>query len=379
MFNFELGNLVFKSQWIERSLPNYIPLRIAQAVTENVNHSSTQLTINSVVIDVIYAFAKNSRWHTSPLFLEALSLQIERRYGVVCDTALDIASDLLGNSSLESEDADRLFSKAYLSVWHNFPFRESSEGFCGLSHDWYESLKDKAHLPGYFAPSSLMEWFVDLQNSNSMWKADELRMMVDANLDLDHQEVNGQFFSNLFLTINSESESGLDSDAIKKLERAGLIYRLREEKQLFSLSIDGQKLTARYQVFQSFFDSQSASFYPALSEFQGWCEPWQRCFLQSSGPCRRPLVQAMIATNQLPKISVIAEFVGCLLDEFGIEFTRNFLTDGLSSHASNWVRAVMLASGKHLLDDETIKATAISLFDVPSDEIQRMAADVLFS
>ena len=383
MFDFELGNLVFKSQWIERTLPNYIPLRIAQAVAEDVDHSNTQLTINSVVIDIIYAFAKNSRWHTSPIFLEALSLHIEGRYRVSCGKALEVAADLLGNSSLSSEDADRFFSIAYLSVWHNFPFPESSERFCGLSPDWYESLKERAHLPSYFAAASLMEWFIELQNTNSMWQADELRMMADANLNPEHHGGNGEFFSDLFVALNSQGSSDLDSEAIKKLEKAGLIFRLEEDKQLFSLSIDGQKLTARYQVFQSSFHFHSTALFSApshaLSEFQGWCEPWQRCFLQTSGPSRRPLVQAMIDTRQLPKISVTSEFMDCLVAEFGKEFTRNFLIEGLSSHSSNWVRAAMLASGKHLLDDETVNATAISLFDVPSDEIQRMAADVLFS
>lgn len=370
MFDLEFGNLVHKSQWIDRSLPKYIPSRVAHAVSSKLGDSSLQLTINSVVIDVIFAFAKNARWHSSPLFLEALSEHLLVRYGVRCPEAFDVAGELLGNSSLSSSEADRMFSVNYLASWHSFSFPESSERLCGIGPEWYETLKECAGLSDYFVPASIMEWFVELQNSKNLWQADEQKMILDSNLNIDLMRAPGAFFSNLFLTLGCGDQSGLDADAIQRLERAGFIYRLEEENHLFSLSVDGQKLTARFMVFRSSTTN--------ISVFLGWCEPWQRCFLETASSARRQLLEAMINLKQLPKVSVIGEFVTSLVEEWGRDFAAGFVNDCLSSHSSMWTRAAMLASSRNLLDQETIQKTALSLFEVPSDEIQRLAADVLF-
>ena len=106
---------------------------------------------------------------------------------------------------------------------------------------------------------------------------------------------------------------------------------------------------------------------------------WQRCFFQTPSPQRKLILSGLVRSENLPKISVLGEFIACLEDEFPEDFCRNYLISALNVQASNWTRAALLVAGKHLIDQEILDETAASLLDLPSNDIQRLAADLLFT
>ncbi|MEI8025761.1 MAG: hypothetical protein WCI18_05355 [Pseudomonadota bacterium] len=373
LFDFHMNNLVYKSQWIERSLPKYIGLRIDSLLSSELIHldSVSQLSKTAAVIDIIYAFAKNARWHSSEFFLEAISSQIDVRYQFRCPKTLDLAFDLLGNSSLISAEADRCFLIHYFSVWYEYPFSESSERICGLSHDWYENLKKNQRNPHHNAALEMLGWFKALQSQQSLWQVDELKLQVVSTYNLEGNLVPGTLFSDLFKELREADPRTPLSDRFINCEKSGIVFRVEEEGQTYDLSIDGQRLTARFAVSQG----QSLS----LLEFLQWCEPWQRCFLQTPSSHRKFILSSLVQSEIFPKMSVFGEFIASLEEEFGDEFCRNYLIQSLENQTSNWLRAALLVAGKHLLDQDILNQTAASLLDLPSNEIQRLAADVLFA
>lgn len=373
MFDFHMDNLVYKSQWIERSLPKYIGLRISNLLSSELAHLDylSQLSKTAGVIDIIYAFAKNARWHASEFFLEALSFQIYARYQFRCTKTIELASDLLGNTTTLSSQADRCFLINYFSVWYDYPFSESSERTCGISNDWYENLKNNDKTPHCDGAFEMLTTFKALKSQQKLWHVDELKLQVVSTSSLEGNLIPGSLFLDFFKELREASPRTPLSDRFIDCEKSGIIFRVEEERQTYDLSIDGQKLTARFVV------SQSHSL--TLTEFLEWCEPWQRCFLQTSSPQRKFILSSLVQSEALPKMSVFGEFLSSLEEEFGEGFCRNYLIESLESQTSNWLRGALLVAGKHLLDQEILNQTAASLLDLPSNEIQRLAADVLFT
>ncbi len=373
MFDFHMSNLVYKSQWVERSLPKYIALRMSSLLNSELSRldSISQLSKTAGVIDIIYAFAKNARWHASPCFLESISQHIYSRYQFHCPQTMDLAAELLGNTTTLSAEADRCFLVTYFLAWHDFSFPESSERICGVSRDWYGDFIDNESLNNPIEANKILEWFKSLHARQSLWQADELKLQIDCSSSIDGELIPGSLFLDLFKELRESNPKTPLSDRFLRCEKAGIIFRVEEGKRMYDLSIDGQKLTARFAVSQS----QSLS----LSEFMDWCEPWQRCFLQTPSPDRKLVLSGMIQSEMLPKISVLGEFVASLEEEFGEEFGRSYLIEALKSQPSNWLKAALLVAGRHLLEQDVLNQTAASLLDLPSNEIQRLAADVLFA
>lgn len=372
MFDFHMTNLVYKSQWVERSLPKYITLRLGDALALELANGDffAQLSKTATVIDIIYAFAKNARWHKSKCFLQALAVQIQARYNFRCPQTMELAADLLGNTTTLDPEVERCFLISYFSAWHDFSFPESSERFCGLSRDWYEGLQRAENQGVPLEAFEILHWFRELQGSKILWQADEAKIQLEAGSSFDHRALPGDVFTLLFRELEDSKSKPELSDKLQKFEKAGLVFRLEEENLPFSLSIDAQKLTARFAV------SQSSSL--TLPEFLSWCEPWQRCFLQSRSAQRKFILSELLQSGSLPKMSVLGEFIACLEEELGEDCARSYLIEALSSQSSHWQRAALLAAGRHLLDQDFLYKTAASLLEQPSDEIQRLAADVIF-
>ena len=373
LFDFHMNVLVYKSQWIDRSLPKYIGLRMSSLLSQELGQmdSSSQLSKSACVIDVIYAFAKNARWHSSRLFIEALSLHIYARYQFICPKTIELASDLLGNTTTLTSEADRCFLLNYLSVWYDYPFAESSEIVCGLSNDWYEDLKNIHKTSSNSAAFEVLGWFKGLQSQQSLWQVDEQKFQMISSSTLEAGFVPGRLFSDFFEELQDPKPKNSLSERFKDCQKYGIVFRVEDEGKSYDLSIDGQRLTARFVVSQS----QNLS----LQEFLEWCEPWQRCFFQTPSPQRKLILSGLVRSENLPKISVFGEFIACLEDEFPEDFCRDYLISALKVQTSNWTRAALLVAGKHLIDQEILDETAARLLDLPSNDIQRLAADLLFT
>jgi len=367
-----MTNLVYKSQWVERSLPKYITLRLGDALALELAKIDffAQLSKTATVIDIIYAFAKNARWHKSKCFLQALAFQIQARYNFRCPQTMELAADLLGNTTTLDPEVERCFLISYFSAWHDFSFPESSERFCGLSRDWYEGLQRAENQGVPLEAFEILHWFRELQGSKILWQADEAKIQLEVGSAVNNRASPGEVFSHLFKELEDCKYKPEIPDILQKFEKAGFVFRLEEENLPFSLSIDAQKLTARFAV------SQSSSL--TVPEFLSWCEPWQRCFLQSQSAHRKFILSELLQSGSLPKMSVLGEFITCLEEELGEEYARSYLIEALSSQTSHWQRAALLAGGRHLLDQDFLYKTAASLLEQPSDEIQRLAADVIF-
>jgi hypothetical protein len=378
MLELSVDLVLAKYLWIEQNLPKYVTTRLSKTLLgENSVQLQSQVSINAIVIDVIYAFVKNSNWHSSSLFHEALTQHLLDRYEVFVPNTIDAARDLLGNStSMRLDDPNKQFLVSYLTAWHHFPFSLDSEKYCGLGSAFYNSIRERSS--DYVDPTllELLTWFSERIKLDQMWQADEWRLAIDLYPEEHDQPVFGKIFEHILAlteTRKSSSHTGqtqylaLEST---KLQKLGVIFQADESGKKFGLSKVGQQLTARYaaMVFKDNIETN----------FLDWCEPWQKASLVQKGELRGRILQSLLQNHTLPKLSAIQEYIRALEEEFKNEFVKEYVVNLLDGDLGIWVKTAILASSKHLLDEQDLPKYAASLIDSPSTDVQRAAADILF-
>ena len=378
MLELSVDLVLAKYLWIEQNLPKYVTTRLSKTLlSENYLKPQSQVSNNAIVIDVIYAFVKNSNWHSSSLFQEALSQHLLDRYDAFVPNTIDAASDLLGSSSsLRLDDPNKHFLISYLTAWHHFPFSFDSEKYCGVGSAFYQSIRERSN--DYVNPTllELLAWFSERMKLDQMWQADEWRLAIDLFPEEPEHPVFGKIFEHIFSLTEIQNSSNLigptQNLALEstKLQKLGVIFQADESGKKFGLSKVGQQLTARYaaKVFKDDIETK----------FLDWCEAWQKAALIRKGELRDRILQSLLQTRKLPKLSAIQEYIRALEEEFKNEFVRDYVVNLLDDDLTIWVKTAILASSKHLIDEQDLPKYAASLIDSPSTEVQRSAADILF-
>ena len=378
MSNRSVEIVLDKYLWIEQNLPRYVTTRLTKILlSEDSYILKNQVTVNAIIIDIIYAFAKNSNWHTSPLFHEGITQHLLDRYEIFAPNTLEAAGELLGSSSSSRLlDPDRHFLISYLTAWHHFPFALDSERYSGVGPYLYQSIRDRS--TEFVHPSLLdtLSWFSERMKSDQMWQADEWRLSIDLYPEEHKPPEFGSLFNQVLLLTNAYPSSGAPNftqeleNLAFKLQKVGVIFQLNDEGKRFELSRVGQQLTARYasSIFKLEIEAR----------FLGWSEPWQSSVMIQKGEVRSNVLKFLLRTQQLPLQSVLPEFIRALEEEFERDFIKNYVMNLLEGDLTIWFKAAILACSKHLIEDHELPKFAANLIDSTSFEVQRAAADILF-
>jgi hypothetical protein len=251
-----------------------------------------------------------------------------------------------------------------------------SEKYCGLGSTFYNSIRERSS--DYVDPTllELLSWFSERIKLDQMWQADEWRLAIDLYPEEHDQPIFGKIFEHIFALTETRRSSiltGQNQDLAlesTKLQKLGVIFQADESGKKFGLSKVGQQLTARYaaMVFKDNIETI----------FLDWCEPWQKASLVQKGDLRGRILQSLLQNHRLPKLSAIQEYIRALEEEFKNEFVKGYVVRLLDGDLDVWLKTAILASSKHLLDEQDLPKYAASLIDSTSTDVQRAAADILF-
>lgn len=366
LFDSSLQLTIEKFQWVERNLPRYIPERLYRtlALEAECGDKIQEIVKSAIITDIIYAVVKNANWHTSDLFQAAIKMHLNQRYGVCPLRTLREACELLGNSTSDHyDDAEERFLIVYLLAWQDSAF--CAERLSGLSFCFGDHLKAEGDNP---RAMKIAYWMKDLKERQRLWEADELRVSIDLNPDAELSTGELGLFSRLF-EILSRTKS--HPEIAEKLVKVGILFCLDPDKPEYGLTKEGEWITTRY-VIENCLET-------ALDAFLNWCEIWQKAFFKSTHPGLNSILQTLSVQGEYPRIGAIPEYMLALEQVLGAETARRVLIFGLSGQESAWVKAALLAAGKHLLTENELPELAGNLLNSNSDTIQRVTADILFS